>query len=225
MLWGTFVFFCNRSSTDKTTRWHNEVTTDVTQFAFTHGGQVRANVILLLWTSSVFSFLNFWPTKELIIFSTSDISPRLYHTIPYILYRTKRNFSCKSFDMVAAQVILCHVHVTELLTMHFPVILSPSCQPHHDITWILLSVSLCKRELWQSWMFRGCSCDYVPLQISCFWKPNKLQLGNVTCSLFVYCDMSLLTWHVRIRYYIVLSLLKVVIKGKIISTSGLTLKN
>ena len=126
--------------------------------------------------------------------------------------------------MVAAQVILC-LHVTEVLTMHFPVILSPSCQPHHDITWILLSVSLCKRELWQSWMFRGCSCDYVPLQISCFWKPNKLQLGNVTCSLFVYCDMSLLTWHVRIRYYIVLSLLKVVIKGKIISTSGLTLWN
>ena len=35
--------------------------------------------------------------------------------------------------MVAAQVILC-LHVTEVLTMHFPVILSPSCQPHHDIT-------------------------------------------------------------------------------------------
>ena len=36
--------------------------------------------------------------------------------------------------MVARQVILCHIHVTEVLTMHFPVILSPSCQPHHDIT-------------------------------------------------------------------------------------------
>ncbi len=36
--------------------------------------------------------------------------------------------------MVAAQVILCHIHVTEVLTMLVPVILSPSCQPHHDIT-------------------------------------------------------------------------------------------
>ena len=44
------------------------------------------------------------------------------------------------------------------------------------------------------------------------------------CDVFVcvYCDMTHLLWPVWIRYYKNLSLVKVVIKRKIISTSGLT---
>ena len=54
--------------------------------------------------------------------------PVQYHT-----YHTKRNFSCKSFCMVVTSYSFSY-HVTEVLTIHFLVILSPSCQPHHEIT-------------------------------------------------------------------------------------------
>ena len=44
-------------------------------------------------------------------------------------------------------------------------------------------------------------------------------------SVCIYCDMSHLLWPVWIRYYKNWSLVKVVIKRKIISTSGLTINN
>ena len=129
---GNIRVICNRSSTDKTTRWHNEVTTDVTQFAFTHGGQVRANVSLFLWTSSVFSFLNFWPTKELIIFSTSDTSPRLYHTTIYIVLRETFHVSLSTYGSRTCYSLSPRNRSTHYeFSCYF---ITLSCQPHHDIT-------------------------------------------------------------------------------------------